>query len=160
MNLRSKKHEFIYNIRNVIRKAINRNQKPDAKLHSNQQQSTKHCVFFKLQFIDRISMQNEKEIRGFLCAHDIKLIMSHRNFTIGKLFPYKDRQSLLHSSGVAYQLTCSYGQNVLAKPNGTQLLASMSIARKKTLKFANICSIIPTTKLILTHPKFWTEVIT
>ena len=50
------------NIRNVIRKAINRNQKPDAKLHPNQQQSTKHCVFFKLQFIDRISMQIEKEI--------------------------------------------------------------------------------------------------
>ena len=82
-------------IRNVIRKAINRNQKPDAKLHPNQQQSTKHCVFFKLQFIDRISMQIEKEIREFLCAYDIKLIMSHRNFTIGKLFPYKDRQSLL-----------------------------------------------------------------
>ena len=29
-----------------------------------------------------------------------------------------------------------------------------------TLKFANVCSIIPTTKLILTRPKFWTEVIT
>ena len=97
-------------IRNVIRKAINRNQKPDAKLHPNQQQSTKHCVFFKLQFIDRISMQIEKEIREFLCAYDIKLIMSHRNFTFGKLFPYKDRQSLLHSSGFVYQLTCSCGQ--------------------------------------------------
>ena len=45
-------------IRNVTRKVINRNQKPDAKLHSNQQQSAKHCVFFKLQFIDRISKQN------------------------------------------------------------------------------------------------------
>ena len=95
-------------IRNVIRKAINKNQKPDAKLHSNQLQSTKHCVFFKLQFIDRISMQIEKEIREFLCAYDIKLMMSHRSFTIGKLFPYKDRQSLLHSSGVVYQLTCSH----------------------------------------------------
>ena len=80
-------------IRNVIRKAINRNQKPDAKLHFNQQQSTKR-VFFKLQFIDRNSMQIEKEIREFL---------SHRSFTIGKLFPYKDRQSLSHSSGVVYQ---------------------------------------------------------
>ena len=98
-------------IRNVIRKAINRNQKPDAKLYSNQQQPTKHCAFFKLQFIDRISMQIEKEIREFLCAYDTKLIMSHRSFTIGKLFPYKDRQSLLHSSGVVYQLTCSCGQN-------------------------------------------------
>ena len=82
-------------IRNVIRKAINKNQKPDAKLHPNQQPSTKHCVFFKLQFIDRISMQIEKEIREFLYAYDIKLIMFHRNFTIGKLFPCKDRQSLL-----------------------------------------------------------------
>ena len=33
-------------IPNVIRKAINRNQKLDTKLHSNQQQSTKHCVYF------------------------------------------------------------------------------------------------------------------
>ena len=99
-------------IRNVIRKAINRNQKPDAKLHSNQQQSAKHCVFFKLQFIDRNFMQIEKEIREFLCAYDIKLIMSHRSFTIGKLFPYKDRQSLLHSSGVVVKI-------ILAKPNET-----------------------------------------
>ena len=109
-------------IRNVIRKAINRNQKPDAKLHPNQQQSTKHCVFFKLQFIDRISMQIEKEIREFLCPYDIKLITSHRNFTIGKLFPYKDRQSLLHSSGVVYQLTCRVVvvvKIILAKPNRT-----------------------------------------
>ena len=90
-------------IRNAIPKAINRNQKPEAKLHSNQQQSTKHCVFFKLQFIDRIFMQIKKEIREFLCAYGIKLIMSHRSCTIGKLFLYKDRQSLLHSSGVVYQ---------------------------------------------------------
>ena len=103
-------------IRNVIRKAINRNQKPDAKLRSNQQlQSKKHCVLFKLQFLDRISMQIEKEIRKFLCAYDIKLIMSHRSFTIGKLFPYKDRQSLLHLSGVVYQLTCSCGQTYIGQ---------------------------------------------
>ena len=64
-------------------------------------------------------MQIEKEIREFLCMYDIKLIMSHRSFTIRKLFPYKDRQSLLHSSGVVYQLTCSCGQNYTgqAKPN-------------------------------------------
>ena len=41
--------------------------------------------------------------------------MSHRNFTIGKLFLYKDRQSLLHSSGVVYQLTCSCGQNYIGQ---------------------------------------------
>ena len=84
----------INTIRNVIRKVINRNQKRDAKPHPNQQQSTKHCVFFKLQFIDRISMQIEKVIRECLCAYDIKLIMSHRSFTTGKLFLYKDRQLL------------------------------------------------------------------
>ena len=39
--------------------------------------------------------------------------MSHRDFTIGKLFPYKDRQSLLHSSGVVDQITCSCGQNYI-----------------------------------------------
>ena len=32
---------------NVICKDINRNRNPDAELHPNQQQSTKHCVFFK-----------------------------------------------------------------------------------------------------------------
>jgi len=29
--------------------------------------------------------------------------MCHRTYNIGKLFPYKDRQALLHSSGVVYQ---------------------------------------------------------
>ena len=58
-------------------------------------------------------MQIEKEIREFLCAYDIELIMFHRSFTIGKLFPCKDCQSLLHSLGVVYQLTCSCGQNYI-----------------------------------------------
>ena len=53
--------------------------------------------FFKLQFIDSISRQIEKEIRKFLYAYDIKLIMFHQSFTIGKLFLYKDHQSLLNS---------------------------------------------------------------
>ena len=52
-------------IRNVIRKAIHKNQNPGSKLRPNQQQSTKHCVVFKLQFIDRISIQIEKEICDF-----------------------------------------------------------------------------------------------
>ena len=60
-------------------------------------------------------MQIEKEIREFLCAYYTKVIISHRSFTIGKLFLYKDRQSLLHSSGVVYQLTCSCGQNYIGR---------------------------------------------
>ena len=89
-------------IRNVIRKAINRNQNPGSKLRPNQQQSTKHCVFFKLQFIDRISIQIEKEICEFLCAYNTNLIMFYRNFTISKLFSYKVGQSLVHSTGVVH----------------------------------------------------------
>ena len=86
--------------------------------------------------------------------------MSHRNFTIGQLFLHKDRQSLLHLSGVVYQLTCTCGQKYISELNKISLLASMNIERVKTLKFANNCSIILTMKLILTHPKnFWTEVI-
>ena len=52
-------------IQSIIRKAICRNQKPDAKFCPNQQKSMKHCVFFELQFIDRISLQIKKEIRDF-----------------------------------------------------------------------------------------------
>ena len=41
--------------------------------------------------------------------------MSHSTFNIGKLFPYKDRQSLLHSVGVVYQLACSCGQKYIGQ---------------------------------------------
>ena len=37
------------------------------------------------------------------------------NYKLGKLFPDKDRQSLLHSSGVECQLTCSCGQNYIGQ---------------------------------------------
>ena len=115
-------------IRNVVHKAINKNQKLNAKLHRYQQQASQRCVFFKLQVIDHISMQIEKEICEFLCAYDIKLIMSHLSFTIGKLFPYQDRQSLLHSSGVVYQLTCSCGQNYIGQTKGN-LITRLNVHR-------------------------------
>ena len=73
-------------VQNIIRKAIHRSQNPYAKLCPNQQESKKHCVFLKLQFIDRISMQIQNEIRDFVACvivYDMKLIMSHRIFTIG-----------------------------------------------------------------------------
>ena len=41
--------------------------------------------------------------------------MSHSTFNIGKLFPYKDRQSLLHSVDVVYQLTCSCSQKCIGQ---------------------------------------------
>ena len=62
-----------------------------------------------------IRVVTSKEIRKFLCAYDIKLIMSHNSFTIDKLFLYKNRQSLLYSLGVVYQLTCSCGQNYIGQ---------------------------------------------
>ena len=82
---------------------------------ANQQESKKHRAFFKLQFIDLISMEVRKEIREFLRLYDIKLIMSHRSFAIEKLVSYKDRQSLIHSSGVVHRLPSSCAQNLIGK---------------------------------------------
>ena len=66
-------------------------------LKKRSKNSKKHAQ--KLQFIDRTSIQIKNEIRDFLRACDIKLIMSHRNFTTGKLFLYDYNycQSLLQS---------------------------------------------------------------
>ena len=41
--------------------------------------------------------------------------MSYRNFTIDKLFSCEDRQFLLYSSSVVYQLTRSCGQNYIGQ---------------------------------------------
>ena len=60
-------------------------------------------------------MQIEREIKGFLKHYEIRLVMSHSTFNISKLFPYKDRQSLLHSVGVVYQLPCSCGQQYIGQ---------------------------------------------
>ena len=73
------------------------------------------CVFFVLQYLHRISKQIEKEITDFLKHYKITLVMSHSTFNIGKLFPYKARQSVLHSVGVVYQLTCICGQKYIGQ---------------------------------------------
>ena len=44
--------------------------------------------------------------------------MSHRNFIIGKLFSYKDRQTLLHSSGVVYSDINKKNKACFFKKNG------------------------------------------
>ena len=59
-------------------------------------------MFFKLQYLYRISTQIEKEIRDFLKHYEIKTKISHSTFNI----EYKNRQFVLHSVGV-YYLTCS-----------------------------------------------------
>ena len=65
---------------------------------------------FKLQNSHQIFTQVEKEIRDFLKHYDIRLVMSRFTFNIGKLFPYKHRQSLLHFVGGVCQLTYGFGQ--------------------------------------------------
>ena len=97
-------------IRNTTQKFLSKQR--DIKNLNKSDQSTKRSnkqilVFLKLQYLHRISTQIEKEIRDFLKHYEIRLVMSHSTFSIGKLFPYKDRRSLLLSVGVVYQLTCS-----------------------------------------------------
>ena len=89
-----------------------------------------------MQFTDRISIQIEKDIRDFLYAYDIKLMMSYRNLTIGKLFSYKDRQSLSHLSGVVYQLTCSCGQNYIGQ---TKWNLITRLNEHRTCEDAEVC---------------------
>ena len=105
-------------------------------------------------------MQIEKEIREFLCAYEIKLIMSHRSLTIGKLFPYKDCQSLLHSSGVVYQLTCSCGQNYIGQ---TKQNLITRLNEYRMCEDSEVCKHLlnnPNHKINFDSPKkLWTEVI-
>ena len=62
--------------------------------------------------------------------------MSHRNITIGKLFSYGDRQSLLHLSGVEYQLTCSCGQNYVGQ---TKLNLITCLNEHRTSEDSEVC---------------------
>ena len=53
-----------------------------------------------MQYFHRISTQIEK--RNFLTHCKIRLVWSLSSFNIGKLFPYEDRQFVLHSVGLVY----------------------------------------------------------
>ena len=81
-------------------------------------------------------MQIEKEIRDFLKHYEIRLVMSHSTFNIGKLFPYKDHQSLLHSVGVVYQLTCSCGQKYTGQ---TKQNLIMRLNEHRTRQSSEVC---------------------
>ena len=76
----------------------------------------------KLPYIGDMSHQIEKEIRQVLfkkLSQKSKFVMVHETATIGQKFRYKDRQTLLHSSGVVYKLNCSCGQSYTDKPKET-----------------------------------------
>ena len=78
-------------------------------------------TILKLPYIRDMSHQIEKEIRQFLfkkLSQKSKFVMVHEATTIGQKFRCKDRQTLLHSSGVVCKLNCSCRQScILDKPN-------------------------------------------
>ena len=47
--------------------------------------------------------------------------MSHGNFTLEKLFSYKDCEALLRSSAVVYRLTSSCSQNYIGQNKGNPI---------------------------------------
>ena len=70
--------------------------------------------------------------------------MSHSTFNIGKLFPYKDRQSPLPSVGVIYQLTCSCGQKYIGQ---TKQNLITRLNEHRTRQSSEVC------KLLMENPK-------
>ena len=71
-----------------------------------------------LPYIGDMSHQIEKEIRQYLfkkLSQKSKFVMVHETTTIDQKFRYKDRQTLLHSSGVVYKLNCSCGQSYIGQ---------------------------------------------
>ena len=93
-------------------------------------------MFFKLQYLHKISTQIEKEIRDFLKHYEIRLVTAYSTFNIGKLFPHEDRQSVLHSVGVVYQLTCSFGQKYIGE---TKRNLIMRLNEDRTRQSSKVC---------------------
>ena len=93
-------------------------------------------MFFKLQCFFRISTQNEKEIKDFLKHYEIRLVMTHSSFNIGKAFPYTDRQSVLHFLGVVYQWTCSCGQTHIGQ---TKRNLITRVNERRTRQSSKVC---------------------
>ena len=90
---------------------------PEVEEKSHTESKTRPIfLIVKLPYIGDMSHQIEKEIRQYLFKklyQKSKFVMVHETTTIGQIFRYKDRQALLHSSGVAYKLNCSCGQSYI-----------------------------------------------
>ena len=73
----------------------------------------------KLPYIGDMPHQIEKEIWQFLfkkLSQKSKFVTVRETAaTIGQKFRYKNRQILLHSSGVVYKLNCLYGQSYIGQ---------------------------------------------
>ena len=78
----------------------------------------------------------KRKLEIFLKHYEIRLVMSHSTFSIGKLFSYKDRQSLLHSVGVVYQLTCCCGQKYIGQ---TKRNLIMHLNEHQTRQSSEVC---------------------
>ena len=78
----------------------------------------------------------KKKVEIFLKRHETRLVMSHYTFNIGKLFPYKDRQSVLHSVGVVFQLTCCFDQKYIGQMKRNLI---MRLNEHRTPQSSEVC---------------------
>ena len=62
--------------------------------------------------------------------------MSHYTLNIAKLFPYKDRQPVLHNVGVVYQLTCRCDQKYLDQTKQNLITC---LNKHQTCQSSNVC---------------------
>ena len=72
----------------------------------------------KLPYFGDMSHQIKNEIRQYLfkkLSQKSKFFLVHETTTIGQKFRYKDRQTLLHSSGIVHKLNCSCGQSYIGQ---------------------------------------------
>ena len=102
-------------INNTITKFSNK--KPNQDVNDDIEPPPK-LVFTKLPFLGDAAYHLEKEIGTFLdtkVQNNFKFILTHTTSPIKNFFRYKDRQQLLHSAGVVYELKCSCGQKYIGQ---------------------------------------------
>ena len=100
-----------------------------------------------------MSHQIEKEIRQFLfkkLSQKSKFVMAHETATIGQKFRYKDRQTLLHSSGVVYKLNCSCGQSYVGQTKrNLKIRITDHMPKKSTNNEIDVSQHLKTTRFFL-----------
>ena len=107
-------------IRIFFNKMHKRVKTPEVEKRPDTKNKTRPILsILKLPYIGDMPHQIEKEIRQFLfkkLSQKSKFVKVHETAaSIGQKFRYKNRQILLHSSGVVYKLNCSYGQSYIGQ---------------------------------------------
>ena len=109
---------------------------PEVEEKPDTENKTRPIVsILKLPYIGDMSHQIEKEIGQFLfkkLSQKSKFVMVHEATTIGQKFRYKDRQTLLHSSGVVYRLNFSSGQSYIGQTKRNLKIRINDHMRKKS----------------------------